>query len=184
MLRRAALAAIACGPQMAAAAEMCSTSTLVSPTYASARWCGEPPEAGTLRLTRRDGSLAEFRDVPLATFREVVRVPKVGQYVATEIVPRFPGQGARPDAPPAPARAASGASAGRIGHPAATPSPRPATAGPAGQDRHRHEPVRMASQAGPAATKRNPAPAPGGACAGTPGGLPVSAARCSRTRGS
>lgn len=76
-------------PLASARAETCSTSTLVSPTYAFARWCGEPPAEGRLRLGRRDGRQTEYETVPLDVFREVVRVRHVDRYVATEIQPRF-----------------------------------------------------------------------------------------------
>ncbi|MBP0444073.1 hypothetical protein J8J14_04715 [Roseomonas sp. SSH11] len=73
----------------AGAAETCSSSTLVSPDYSVARWCGVPPGAGTLRMIRRGGSSDEFRNVPLDTYREVIRTPNVTRYVAQEIQPNF-----------------------------------------------------------------------------------------------
>lgn len=96
---------LALGPLPPATAETCSTSTLVSPTYAFARWCGDPPAAGTLRMGRRDGGTVDYREVPLETFREVVRVPSVDKYVAAEIVPRFERQMARPAATVVPTQA-------------------------------------------------------------------------------
>ena len=72
-----------------AAGETCSSSTLASAEFAVARWCGEPPGAGTLRMLRRTGRAEEFLDVPLDTFRAVVRTPNVPRYFAEELVPRF-----------------------------------------------------------------------------------------------
>ncbi|MFC0389279.1 hypothetical protein [Muricoccus vinaceus] len=74
---------------MPVAAETCSSSTLASTEFATARWCGDPPAAGTLRMARKGGRAEDFLDVPLDTFREVVRTPNVSRYVAEEIVPRF-----------------------------------------------------------------------------------------------
>ncbi|SHI88638.1 hypothetical protein SAMN02745194_01269 [Roseomonas rosea] len=113
------LAAAAALP--ASAAETCSSSTLVSPAFSVARWCGVPPGAGTLRMARRDGGSEEFRGVPLDSYREVIRTPNVARYVAEELEPRFPraaGPSVAPRprlAPPAPARVA-----------APLPAPRPA----------------------------------------------------------
>ncbi|MEN0076998.1 MAG: hypothetical protein AAGC69_21625 [Paracraurococcus sp.] len=76
-------------PLAAARAETCSTSTLASPIYAFARWCGDPPAEGRLRLGRRDGRQTEYEAVPLDVFREVVRVRHVDRYVATAIQPHF-----------------------------------------------------------------------------------------------
>ena len=89
-MRRLPLAlALLVAPLAPALAETCSTSTLVSPTYAFARWCGEPPAEGTLRLGRRNGQPVDYASVPLSIFREVVRAPHVDRYVRTEIQPRF-----------------------------------------------------------------------------------------------
>ena len=84
-----------------ALAETCSSSTLASPDFSVARWCGDPPGAGTLRLVRRGGRAEEFVDVPLDSYREVVRTPRVAQYVAEEVAPRFE-RGMVAEAAPAP----------------------------------------------------------------------------------
>lgn len=84
-----------------AEAETCSSSTLASNDFAVARWCGDPPAPGTLRMVRRGGRAEEFLNVPLDTYREVVRTPHVAQYVADDIAPRFERQAAAPEPPPA-----------------------------------------------------------------------------------
>ncbi|MFH5927179.1 hypothetical protein [Roseomonas xinghualingensis] len=84
------LAASASGPALASgAAETCSTSTLTSSGYASARWCGHPPGPGTLRMNRRGGGAEEFLDVPIDTYREVIRTPNVARFLTEEVQPRF-----------------------------------------------------------------------------------------------
>ncbi len=98
-----------------AVAETCSSSTLASGDFAVARWCGDPPAPGTLRMVRRGGRAEEFLNVPLDTYREVVRTPRVAQYVADDIVPRFERQAAAPE--PAPARSRTAAE-GMGAHPA------------------------------------------------------------------
>lgn len=72
-----------------AAAEICSSSTLASSEFAVARWCGEPPGAGTLRMVRRGGRAEEFLEVPLDVFREVVRTHNVPRYLMDRVVPHF-----------------------------------------------------------------------------------------------
>ena len=71
------------------AAEICSSSTLTSSGYASARWCGHPPGPGTLRMNRRGGGAEEVLDVPIDTYREVIRTPNVARFLADEVQPRF-----------------------------------------------------------------------------------------------
>ncbi|TPG36246.1 hypothetical protein EAH89_30390 [Roseomonas nepalensis] len=95
------LLASAAGP---AGAETCSSSTLSSADFAVARWCGDPPAPGTLRLVRRGGGAEEFLNVPLDTFREVVRTPRVARYVEEEVAPRFERGVARAEPPLAAAR--------------------------------------------------------------------------------
>lgn len=77
------------GSQAAAQAGTCSSSTLVSSTYAVARWCGDPPNAGTLRMTLRGGAFAEYANVPLDVFRTVVRTHDVAGYVSNTVQPQF-----------------------------------------------------------------------------------------------
>jgi len=89
-----------------AGAETCSSSTLDSADFAVARWCGDPPGTGTLRMVRRGGRAEEFLNVPLDAYREVVRTPRVAQYVAEELAPLFErGAGVPEAARPAPVRA-------------------------------------------------------------------------------
>jgi hypothetical protein len=80
---------LACAPVMGAAAETCSSSTLASPAYAFARWCGDPATTGTLRVGRRDGPAMEFLQVPVDTYRELIRTHLVAKYLSTEVEPRF-----------------------------------------------------------------------------------------------
>ena len=49
-----------------ALAETCSRSTLASPDFAFARWCGDPATTGTLRVARRDGRATDYLAVPAA----------------------------------------------------------------------------------------------------------------------
>jgi hypothetical protein len=84
----------------ALAGEACSSSTLASPTFSFARWCGDPATTGTLRVGRRDGPAAEFQGVPVDTFRELVRTHRVAQFLQTEVEPRF--QRVAVPAPPRP----------------------------------------------------------------------------------
>jgi hypothetical protein len=122
------LVLLAAAAPPARAAETCSSSTLVSPAFSVARWCGVPPGAGTLRMARRDGASEEFRDVPLEAYREVIRTPNVARYVAEEIEPRFPRTAsARPAPRPAPAQAARSSAAPA---PAVPPTPRHAALRP------------------------------------------------------
>lgn len=111
-----------------AEAETCSSSTLASSDFAVARWCGDPPAPGTLRMVRRGGRAEEFLNVPLDTYREVVRTPHVAQYVADDVAPRFERQAAAPEPAPAaqprPRAAGEGTAvrAARPRHVAARPS--------------------------------------------------------------
>lgn len=102
----------------AAAAETCSSSTLASTDFALARWCGDPPAPGTLRLVRRGGRAEEFLNVPLDTYREVVRTPHVAQYVAEDIAPRFEHGAAAPEPRPARQGRADATGEGADGRPA------------------------------------------------------------------
>ncbi len=113
---------LACAPVMGAAAETCSSSTLASPAYAFARWCGDPATTGTLRVGRRDGPAMEFLQVPVDTYRELIRTHLVAKYLATEVEPRFQraAMAARPAAAAAPAP-----------QPTAAPAPRRAPRRPA-----------------------------------------------------
>jgi len=114
MRRAAALASSFLAPVLAVmaalpagAAETCSSSTLVSPVFSVARWCGVPPGAGTLRMARRAGGAEEYREVPLDIYREVIRTPNVVAYVAEAIQPRFVRGAAGPAPVAVPAAAAA-----------------------------------------------------------------------------
>lgn len=72
-----------------ARAETCSRSTFASAEYAYARWCGDPATSGTLRVTRRDGRVAEYLAVPADTYRELIRTHAIARYLATEVEPRY-----------------------------------------------------------------------------------------------
>ncbi|MBI0536266.1 hypothetical protein D9599_11830 [Roseomonas sp. KE2513] len=126
LLGLALLLAVSAGS--GAKAETCSSSTLVSNDFAVARWCGDPPAPGRLRMVRRGGRAEEFLNVPLDTYREVVRTPHVAQYVADDIAPRFERQAAAPEPAPAtrprPRAAGEGAEvrSARLRHVAARPS--------------------------------------------------------------
>ncbi|WP_426958685.1 hypothetical protein [Muricoccus radiodurans] len=85
-----------------ARAETCSTSTLTAPAYAFARWCGDPPGPGRLRMGRRGGGGEEFLEVPIDTYREVVRTPNVARYLSEEVLPRFRRAAEAPASPPSP----------------------------------------------------------------------------------
>jgi hypothetical protein len=91
-----------------AAAETCSSSTLASATLLRARWCGDPPGTGTLRVQRRDGGVAAFRQVPLDVFRDFIRAQRAERFLASRIEGRFPAEPAPRDAP----RPARGGGAG------------------------------------------------------------------------
>ena len=65
-----------------ALAETCSRSTLASSDYAYARWCGDPANTGTLRVARRDGRAAEYRDV-------LIRTHQVARFLAAEVEGKF-----------------------------------------------------------------------------------------------
>jgi hypothetical protein len=88
-LLRVSLVLLAASAPAAGAAEICSTSTLTSSAFSSARWCGQPPGAGTLRMNRRGGGAEDFLNVPIDTYREVIRTPNVVNYLAEEVQPHF-----------------------------------------------------------------------------------------------
>ncbi|WP_424138947.1 hypothetical protein [Roseomonas chloroacetimidivorans] len=102
------------GSVSVASAETCSTSTLTSSTFSFARWCGDPPGPGTLRMGLRNGRGEEFSNVPLDIYREVIRTPNVPKYVAEEIQPHFQ----QTTVAPSPQRAAPAASTARTPPPA------------------------------------------------------------------
>ena len=77
-----------------ALAETCSRSTLASPDFAFARWCGDPATTGTLRVARRDGRATDYLAVPADTYRELIRTHQVARFLSTEIEPKFRRAGA------------------------------------------------------------------------------------------
>jgi len=208
MRRVAALASLLLAPVLtvvaavpAGAAETCSSSTLVSPVFSRARWCGVPPGTGTLRMMRRAGGAEEYREVPLDTYREVIRTGNVARYVAEEIGPRFargaavpqavgasaPVVAAAPVLRPRPALQVTAVPSPAISSPAARPAalrpavpeavaPRPAAARGAAAERAAVPVLRPAAQ--PVRLRTVPAPVPAPVCAARARGEAGAARSC------
>ncbi len=97
----ALLALASAGASPASGAETCSLSTLASPTYASARWCGDPARPGTLRVARRDGPAMDYAAVPVDVFRELVRTHAIAAFLLREVEPRYRRTAGPPPVQPA-----------------------------------------------------------------------------------